>query len=119
MFHESVGESIRGQVAVAQVIMNRVSNKRYPNRPCKVVRQKRRGVCQFSYLCMRKNLKILKQDIPRMHLAESISECVREKECFVPELVGVTIYYACDGKNKISTILYMLGNFLRGSFISS
>ena len=49
-----------------------------------------------------KNLKILKQDIPRMHLAESISECVREKECFVPELVGVTIYYACDGKNKIS-----------------
>lgn len=102
VFHEAVGESVRGQVAVAQVIMNRTDNKRYPNTPCKVVRQKRKGICQFSYLCTKKSLKILKQDTPRMYLAESISECVKDKECLIPELKSATVYYACDGRNKIS-----------------
>lgn len=101
VFHEAVGEPLRGQVAVAQVIMARVASRKHPNSPCKVVRYKRRGICHFSFLCVKRDLGIRQQDIPNKHLAESIAECVLEGACFVPSISGATVYYACGGKNKI------------------
>ncbi len=53
IYFEARGETTRGQFAVAEVIMNRVDSKRYPNTVCGVVTQgagKRNG-CQFSYNC--------------------------------------------------------------------
>ena len=41
IYHEARGEPIAGQYAVAEVTMNRVSSKRYPETICKVVYQKR------------------------------------------------------------------------------
>ena len=37
VFKEARGESIKGQEAVAQVIMNRTKHEAFPNTPCKVV----------------------------------------------------------------------------------
>lgn len=53
LYFEARGESFRGQVAVAEVILNRVDSKRYPNSICGVVQQgqSRRNACQFSYNC--------------------------------------------------------------------
>ena len=53
LYFEARGESIAGQVAVAEVILNRVDDKRYPNSVCGVIRQgeSRRNACQFSYMC--------------------------------------------------------------------
>jgi spore germination cell wall hydrolase CwlJ-like protein len=53
LYFEARGESFRGQVAVAEVILNRVDSKRYPNSICGVVKQgqQRRNACQFSYNC--------------------------------------------------------------------
>lgn len=45
VYHEARGEPLDGQVAVAQVTMNRVASKRYPNTVCEVVYQK----SQFSW----------------------------------------------------------------------
>ncbi|MEM1277723.1 MAG: cell wall hydrolase [Pseudomonadota bacterium] len=53
LYFEARGESLVGQVAVAEVILNRVDSRRYPNSVCGVIRQgESRGTgCQFSYRC--------------------------------------------------------------------
>ena len=53
LYFEARGESLRGQFAVAEVILNRVASSRYPNSVCGVVRDGagNRNGCQFSYAC--------------------------------------------------------------------
>ena len=53
IYYEARGESEDGQVAVSQVILNRVDSKRYPNTICGVVFQNAhwRNRCQFSFAC--------------------------------------------------------------------
>jgi spore germination cell wall hydrolase CwlJ-like protein len=51
LYFESRGEGIRGQFAVAEVILNRVDSPLYPNTICKVVEQGNAQSCQFSYNC--------------------------------------------------------------------
>lgn len=53
LYFEARGESIKGQVAVAEVILNRRDSGLYPNSVCAVVGQGagRRHACQFSYKC--------------------------------------------------------------------
>lgn len=53
IYHESRSEAYAGQLAVAEVIMNRVASRRYPNSVCGVVYQgsKRRTGCQFTFTC--------------------------------------------------------------------
>lgn len=53
IYFEARGESYRGQVAVAQVVMNRVSHNLYPSTICGVVfqNQHKRNACQFSFAC--------------------------------------------------------------------
>ena len=64
-YHEAKTQSMIGQIAVAEVVMNRVQDKRFPNSVCEVVKQgptrpswedpkkeypiKHR--CQFSWYC--------------------------------------------------------------------
>ena len=64
-YHEAKNQSLVGQIATAQVVMNRVEDKRFPNTICEVVKQgptrpswedpkkeypiKHR--CQFSWYC--------------------------------------------------------------------
>ena len=51
LYFESRGETLRGQFAVAEVILNRVDSGRYPSTICGVVQQGGNGGCQFSYTC--------------------------------------------------------------------
>ncbi|WP_233491746.1 cell wall hydrolase [Nioella nitratireducens] len=53
LYFEARGESVEGQFAVAEVILNRVDNPDYPNTICGVVNQGtgRRFACQFTYTC--------------------------------------------------------------------
>lgn len=53
VYFESRGEPLRGQIAVAQVVMNRVFSGFYPNNVCGVVYQNahRRNACQFTFAC--------------------------------------------------------------------
>ena len=60
LYFEARGESLRGQIAVAEVILNRVDSRRYPDSVCGVVQQgqHRRNACQFSYNCDGRSNKI-------------------------------------------------------------
>jgi len=53
LYFEARGETIAGQFAVAEVILNRVDSPRYPDTICGVVYQGARsgGGCQFSFTC--------------------------------------------------------------------
>ncbi len=53
IYFEARGEPRRGQVAVAQVIMNRVNHDEFPDTICGVVYQNQhwRNRCQFSFAC--------------------------------------------------------------------
>ena len=61
VYHEAKNQSLAGQIAVAEVVMNRVDDSRYPNNVCDVVKQGLtykwkpsvpiRNQCQFSWYC--------------------------------------------------------------------
>lgn len=51
IYQEARGEPLSGQVAVANVVKNRVKSKYYPNTYCEVVQQRRGKICQFSWYC--------------------------------------------------------------------
>lgn len=51
LYFEARGETVKGQFAVAEVILNRVDSPRYPKSICGVVNQSGGGGCQFSFVC--------------------------------------------------------------------
>lgn len=53
LYFEARGETIKGQVAVAEVILNRVDSAKFPNSVCGVINQGtgRKYACQFTYTC--------------------------------------------------------------------
>ena len=58
IYHEARNESTAGQLAVGQVVMNRVYDDRFPDTVCGVVKQgvhwesiPARNRCQFSWYC--------------------------------------------------------------------
>lgn len=53
VYHEARSEPLLGQVAVAEVVLNRTASDKYPDTICDVVQQggTRRHRCQFSYYC--------------------------------------------------------------------
>lgn len=59
IYREARGEPFEGKVAVAQVTMNRVAHKDFPDTVCAVVHEKnvfmKRVVCQFSWYCSSRN----------------------------------------------------------------
>jgi spore germination cell wall hydrolase CwlJ-like protein len=53
VYYEARSEPFDGQLAVAEVVMNRVESERFPDDVCAVVTQggERRDKCQFSFYC--------------------------------------------------------------------
>ena len=54
LYFEARGESVVGQFAVAEVIVNRANSSKFPDTVCGVVNQganKSRYKCQFTYMC--------------------------------------------------------------------
>jgi spore germination cell wall hydrolase CwlJ-like protein len=53
LYFEARGETVKGQFAVAEVILNRVKSSRFPGSVCGVIQQGtgKRYQCQFTYTC--------------------------------------------------------------------
>lgn len=53
LYFEARGESVQGQFAVAEVILNRVDSGRFPDSVCGVINQGtgKKYQCQFTYTC--------------------------------------------------------------------
>jgi spore germination cell wall hydrolase CwlJ-like protein len=91
IYFEARGEPVRGQVAVGQVIMNRVRSPLFPETICGVVYQgQMHPGCQFSFTCDGHT------DTPRNDdqwaLAQDIAKQITAGELWLPE-VGYSTYY--------------------------
>ncbi len=51
VYHEARSESVKGQVAIAAVTLNRAKSGKFPSSVCEVVKQGTRRSCQFSWWC--------------------------------------------------------------------
>ncbi|KQV01261.1 ATP-binding protein [Mesorhizobium sp. Root102] len=94
IYFEARSESVRGQAAVAQVILNRVRNPTYPNSICGVVYQNDSWFnrCQFSFACDGRKKRI---DSPVAYkTAQDIAMAVTAGKIFIPEVGSSTHYYA-------------------------
>ncbi len=67
IYYEARNQGPRGMQAVAEVTRNRMNDPRYPDSACGVVRQKRGGVCQFSWVC---DARIKGE--PRLHIEDEL-----------------------------------------------
>jgi spore germination cell wall hydrolase CwlJ-like protein len=50
-YFEAGHEPTKGKIAVNNVVLNRVKDKRFPKTPCAVISQRTKRVCQFSWKC--------------------------------------------------------------------
>lgn len=94
IYFEARSESVRGQAAVAQVVLNRVRNPTYPASICGVVYQNDHWLnrCQFSFACDGRKKRVTE---PRHYkVAEEIALAVTAGKIFLPEVGSSTHYYA-------------------------
>ena len=72
IYFEARSEPIEGQIAIAEVTLNRVASSNYPNDVCSVVLQENKDGCQFSWWCDGKS------DQPREHNSLQTSKALAE-----------------------------------------
>jgi spore germination cell wall hydrolase CwlJ-like protein len=94
VYFEARGEAIRGQIAVAQVVMNRVFSGYYPRSVCGAVYQNahRRLACQFTFAC-----DGIPDTITEPHAwsrATRIARDVLDGKYWLPEVNRATHYHA-------------------------
>jgi len=93
IYFEARGEPERGQIAVAQVILNRVRSPLFPQTICGVVYQgQMRKGCQFSFACDGRSDNPRNKD--QWTLAQSLSKRIMSGELWLPEVGYSTFYHA-------------------------
>lgn len=94
IYFEARGEEVKGQAAVAQVILNRVRNPAYPGSVCGVVYQNQDwfNKCQFSFAC--DGLPDIVADRRAFQLAKDVAMAVSGGKIFLPEVASSTHYNA-------------------------
>jgi hypothetical protein len=94
VYFESRSEPVRGQMAVAQVVMNRVFSGFYPNDVCGVVYQnaERHLSCQFTFACDGKRKLITERGA--WARANRIAKETLNGQIYVPEVAKSTHYHA-------------------------
>ena len=122
IYFEARGESYRGQVAVAQVVLNRVKDHRYPNTICGVVfqNQHKRNACQFSFAC--DGISDVVSEKQPWAQAEEIAQKVTSGELYLTEVGQATHYHAtyvrpawAPRMNKLTQIgLHVFYEFKKG-----
>ncbi len=94
IYFEARGEDVKGQAAVAQVILNRVRNPTYPSTICGVVYQNRswRNRCQFSFACDGSRPRV--RSASHYKVAQEVGMAVTAGKIFIPEVGSATHYHA-------------------------
>jgi len=94
IYFEARGEAVRGQIAVAQVVMNRAFSGFYPNTVCGVVYQNkhRHLACQFTFACDNNPDVIREPDM--WERAKKIAKAMLDGQLWLPEVDKSTHYHA-------------------------
>ena len=96
IYFEARGEPEEGQLAVAQVVLNRVKNPAYPDTICGVVYQNKskRNRCQFSFACDGRSDRVTDKSAwtkARELARRSVEE---QSTTFIDEVGSATHYHA-------------------------
>ena len=94
VYFESRGEPVRGQIAVAQVVMNRVFSPFYPKTVCGVVYQNahRHNACQFTFAC--DGIPDIVTEPDAWERAKRIARDTLDGKLWMPEVAKSTHYHA-------------------------
>jgi spore germination cell wall hydrolase CwlJ-like protein len=94
VYFESRSEPVRGQIAVAQVVMNRVFSGYYPSDVCGVVYQNahRHLACQFTFAC--DGIPDIVTDQESWARAQRIARETLDGKLWLPEIAKSTHYHA-------------------------
>jgi spore germination cell wall hydrolase CwlJ-like protein len=94
VYFEARGEAVRGQIAVAQVVMNRAFSGFYPNTVCGVVYQNkhRHLACQFTFAC--DNVADVVREPDMWDRAKKIAKAMLDGQLWLPEVGKSTHYHA-------------------------
>jgi spore germination cell wall hydrolase CwlJ-like protein len=94
VYFEARGEAVRGQIAVAQVVMNRTFSGFYPNTVCGVVYQNkhRHLACQFTFAC--DNIADVVREPDMWDRAQKIAKAMLDGRLWLPEVDKSTHYHA-------------------------
>jgi hypothetical protein len=93
-YWEARGEATRGRVAVAQVVLNRTRDPRYPDTICGVVtenRSQKAGLCQFSWYCDGREDTPYEKDAWRASVLLAKSLLMRNNA--ISDLTGGALWY--------------------------
>jgi spore germination cell wall hydrolase CwlJ-like protein len=94
VYFEARGEPVRGQIAVAQVVLNRVFSPFYPKTVCDVVYQNahRHNACQFTFAC--DGIPDLVTEPDAWLRATRIARDMLDGKLWMPEVGKSTHYHA-------------------------
>jgi spore germination cell wall hydrolase CwlJ-like protein len=94
VYFEARGEAVRGQIAVAQVVMNRTFSGFYPTTVCGVVYQNkhRHYACQFTFAC--DNVADVVREPDMWDRAKKIAKAMLDGQLWLPEVGKSTHYHA-------------------------
>jgi spore germination cell wall hydrolase CwlJ-like protein len=94
IYFEARGEAVRGQIAVAQVVMNRTFSGFYPATVCGVVYQNkhRHFACQFTFAC--DNVADVIREPDMWERARKIAKAMLDGQLWLPEVAKSTHYHA-------------------------
>ena len=115
VYYEARGSNLADKAAVADVVLNRVNDRRYPNTVCEVVKQgmknadgsMKRNACQFSWYCDGKHDR--PQDADRWVEAQSIAWNMVEENKFRGITEGSTHYHATYVNPRWAKTLQLVG----------
>lgn len=98
VYHEARSESLAGQYAVADVVLNRVESNRFPNTVCDVVYQAQlwdghpvRNKCHFSWFCDGKRDEPAERDA--WYRAQEVAQSIMYTNRFRGITEGSTHYH--------------------------
>src|SRR5579872_1175948 len=94
VYFEARGEAVRGQIAVAQVVLNRAFSGFYPTTVCGVVYQNkhRHFACQFTFAC--DNVADVVREPDMWDRAKKIAKAMLDGQIWLPEVGKSTHYHA-------------------------
>ena len=115
IYYEARGSNLADKAAVADVVLNRVNDTRYPNTVCEVVKQglqdangnMRRNKCQFSWYCDGKADNPQNQDL--YVEAQSIAWNMVEEGKYRGITEGATHYHATYVNPRWAPTLQLVG----------
>lgn len=95
LYFESRGEPWLGQIAVAQVVLNRVESSQFPDNVCDVVYEggEARYKCQFTWYCDGKS------DEPQDEKSWAVSLSLASLSYILPDFTAGSLWYHADYVN--------------------